>query len=80
MLVSMAHELNSLRRRFGAAIRAARLEKGMTQAELAERADLTLNYIGYLERATQTPSLDTVIRLGRALGMSGSDLLKSAGF
>ncbi len=44
--------------------------RGYTQAKLAELADLSDNYIGYLERGVQSPSIDTLERLSKALGVS----------
>lgn len=44
-----------------------RRKRGWTQAKLAEMADLSDNYIGYLERGVQSPSIDTLERLSKAL-------------
>ena len=45
---------------------------------LAERADLTLNYVGEVERGEKLASLETIVRLARALGLSGGELLCKA--
>lgn len=45
---------------------------------LAEKAGLTLNYIGNVERGEKMPSLETVIRIASAFGMSGAQLLAKA--
>ncbi len=52
----------------------------MTQMILAERADLTLNYVGEIERGEKLASVETLVKLGSALGASGSDLLRKAGY
>jgi transcriptional regulator with XRE-family HTH domain len=55
---------------FGPAIRAAREHSGLTQAELARRADLTAMSVSYIERGINWPLLDTAIALCEALGLS----------
>ena len=64
---------------FGQAVRELRKKEGISQLALAERADLSLTYVSELERGMSSPSLDTIIRVGRAFGTSGSDLLRRAG-
>ena len=66
---------------FGALLRQFRLNAGMTQQELAERARLSVQAIGLLERGERTrPQRETVLLLGRALELSpeGEALLGSA--
>lgn len=46
----------------------------MTQAQLAEAADLSLEWIGRIERGEGKPSLDVVEALAPALGASVADL------
>ena len=45
-----------------------RLAAGLTQEELAHRAGLDRNYIGYLERGRNAPTVDTLERLAHELG------------
>ena len=42
----------------GQRIREQRRKKGWTMDKLAEKADLSVNYVGDLERGVKTPSLD----------------------
>src|SRR5258708_32658631 len=57
--------------RFGDLLRRARQAAGLTQAELAERAGLSVRGINDLERgARQTPRKDTVALLAAALGLA----------
>lgn len=58
----------------GKNIRKYRKKAGMTQDELAEKAGLSTNYIGSMERGEKTPSLESFINIVNALGVS-SDLL-----
>ena len=53
----------------GESIRSARQELGWTQAQLAERAELSVNYVARLERGELGPSLFVASRLASALGM-----------
>lgn len=62
-------------RTIGRNIRRVRMEKRWNQAELAERAGLSENYIGNIERGEKTPSLETFIHLVNALGTSADILL-----
>jgi DNA-binding XRE family transcriptional regulator/predicted RNase H-like HicB family nuclease len=50
-------------------IRWARLEQGLTQAELAERAGVTQQQINRLEKPGQNPSIKTIVKVASALGM-----------
>ncbi len=62
-------------RRFAARLREIRHSRGMTQAELARQAHVTLSYIGRLESAGAAPGIDLVDRLAAALGTSVTELL-----
>jgi ribosome-binding protein aMBF1 (putative translation factor) len=50
------------------AIRQARLAAGLTQAELAKRANVTQAMVARLEDPDHNPTLDTLDRVVRALG------------
>ncbi len=60
-------------------LRDRRRALGLTQEGLAERADLSTNYVAKIELGLKTPSLSTTIRLARALGMEVSDILADEG-
>lgn len=61
--------------RLGARIRARREALGLTQAKLAEKVGCTSNYVGVLERGLKLPTLDTLVRVAKALEMSPAELL-----
>lgn len=65
--------------RLGARIRARREALGLTQAALAERANLTSNYVGVLERGLKLPTLDTLNTLAKALETTLVELLGDVG-
>ena len=54
----------------GAAIRQAREDAGLTQAQLAVRADLAIGTLTRLEAGTTDPSWSSVRALAEALGVS----------
>lgn len=60
--------------RFAQRLKELRAERGMTQAELAERAEVTTTYISKLENAGAAPGIDLVEKLATALGVGMADL------
>ncbi len=67
-----------LHRRFGEALREVRKKKGLTQEALAHKAGITMAYVGQLERGLKSPSLWTIHRLCRILGVSMRELVGAA--
>jgi transcriptional regulator with XRE-family HTH domain len=51
---------------FGQSIRLARKVAGLTIEEAAERADISANYLGQLERGKRVPSFETILGLAIA--------------
>ena len=56
-------------------IRKYRLMKKLRQEDLAEKAGLTANYIGMVERGEKIPSLETFIKILNMLGVSADMVL-----
>jgi len=54
----------------GANIRKCRLAKKLRQEDLAEKTNLSVTYIGMIERGEKTPALETLINILNALGVS----------
>ncbi len=54
----------------------ARKAKGMTQEELAAKAEISPTHIGVIERGLKTPNLDTFVAIANALGVSSDALLQ----
>jgi transcriptional regulator with XRE-family HTH domain len=65
-----------LRIRLGAALQKHRLARGLTQAELAEFADLSLKYVGAVERGTANTTIEVLERLAAAVGWDPMDALE----
>ena len=62
-------------RSVGKHIREARLSKGLTQEQLAEKAGVASSYISVIERCLKTTQLDTFVAICNALGVSADSLL-----
>lgn len=60
----------------GKNIKARRKAMGLTQQELAEKIDMSLNFIGKIEVAFSKPSLETLIQIAEVLNTTVSDLTK----
>lgn len=63
----------------GAAIKAERSALGISQEELAYRADLHRTYISDVERGARNPSIESIEKLATALEISVSMLFHQAG-
>ena len=63
---------------FGAAVRAARTRRGIAQEVLANMAGVERAHVGKIERGQHMPTLAAVLKIAKALGMSGADLLAEA--
>jgi transcriptional regulator with XRE-family HTH domain len=59
----------------GREIRRHRKAAELSQEELAERAGLHRNYIGYLERGERNPRVKTLFQIARALNMRFAKLV-----
>ena len=57
-------------RTLGKRIHDIRQKMHMTQKDLADAIGVSGSFIGHIERAEKVPSLETVARLSRALGVS----------
>lgn len=63
-------------KKLGKNIKTRRKALGLTQQELADKMDISLNFMGKIEVAFSKPSLDTLIQLADALETTVSDLTK----
>ena len=60
----------------GLNVRKRREEKELTQEALAERANLDPTYISGIERGMRNPSVLSVLRIAKALGVTSSKLME----
>ncbi|MEW6245149.1 MAG: helix-turn-helix transcriptional regulator [Nitrospirota bacterium] len=61
---------------FGKAMRGARMALGISQEELAARAQLHRTYVGDIERGKRNLSLVNMVKVAEALGKKLSDLVR----
>jgi transcriptional regulator with XRE-family HTH domain len=59
----------------GARIRRERILRGWTQEQLAEKANISLSFLGHIERGTRKASLETLVALANVLDASVDELL-----
>jgi len=63
-------------RNLGQNIKNRRKELGLTQQQLANKMNMSLNFVGKIEVAFSKPSLDTLIEIADVLETTVSDLTK----
>ena len=68
-----------LYRMVGKRVRQLRLQRKLTQEQLAERAGISASFLGHIERGSRKLSLDSFYHLARALGCTADDLLPMEG-
>jgi transcriptional regulator with XRE-family HTH domain len=66
-------------RKLGSAIRAARLERELSQEALADAAGIDRSHMGKIERGERNVSVLNIARVTDALGISVAALVAAAG-
>lgn len=61
----------------GRRIKELREERNLTQEKLAERATISLDYLGKIEVSINRPGLVTLLKLANALDVSMEELFKT---
>lgn len=64
-------------KRVGRILKEVREKAGLTQEQLADKADFHRTYIGFIEQGVYSPNLYTLTKLAKALNINLSSLLKS---
>ncbi len=65
---------DSTTRKVAKALRSIRLDKGLTQAQVAEKAKINTNYYAKVERGEMKPSVEVYERIARALKVTSSEI------
>ena len=66
--------MDNFRYRLGQRLKSYRLHLGLSQEKLAELADCHPTYIGQLERGEKNATIESVLKLSKALNVSLSEL------
>lgn len=61
--------MNSINIEFGLHLKQLRLTKGLTQEQLAENANISVSFLGGIERGLKSPTIETVKKLSDALNL-----------
>lgn len=67
--------MTDVRKDFGKHLRILRIERKLTQEQLADRASMHFTYIGQIERGLRNPSLVNLRKLAKALKVNAGTLL-----
>ena len=63
--------------KFGKRLKFLRLNKELTQLELAEILDMSPNFIGMVERGERNTTVENVFKIARALNIKPSNLFEN---
>jgi len=63
------------KRMIGLRIKELRKRRGLSQDDVAEKADTSPNYLSRMERGTENPTLDMLIKISHALAVDLGELL-----
>lgn len=66
--------MNNFKKQFGIRIRLLRLQRQMTQEQLAAAANLSIDFLSLIERGRNTPSFASLEKLAQALGVPIKEL------
>ncbi len=61
----------------GDEIRKVRLDRALSQEQLAFKAGISRNYVSLLELNQKSPTVDVLLRIARALGIRASALIEA---
>lgn len=65
--------------KFGKKVRDLRINKGISQEQLADLSDVHRTYIGMIERAEKNVTLTSIQKIASGLGVKITDLLNDDG-
>jgi transcriptional regulator with XRE-family HTH domain len=74
-LVGNEGKMANIRETFARNLRENRRKCGFTQAQLAEKAELSTHYLAMIELARYIPSVETIERIAKALNIEIYELL-----
>ena len=69
-------EKSEFKKEIGFKIKVARMRQKISQEKLAEMADCSLSYIGFIERGEMSLSLYNFVKISSVLHLDKNDFLK----
>lgn len=63
--------------KFGKRLKALRVERDLTQLELAEVLDMSPNFVGMIERGERNTTVENVFKISRALNVKPDALFEN---
>ena len=66
--------MDDLRKKFGKRLKTLRRQAGLTQEQLAEATNISVDFISLVERGINAPSFDNLEKLAKALGVPYREL------
>lgn len=69
-------DIEILYKKLGKRIKFLREERHLTQEKLAEKANISLDYLGKIEVNINHPGLVTIFKIAKALGVQVKDLFE----
>jgi len=66
--------LTNLRKQFGTKLKKLRKEKDLTQEQLAEASEISVDFLSLVERGVNSPSFENLEKLAKALKVSVKEL------
>lgn len=68
--------MNEASKQLGANLKRIRTKKGISQGDIARELEVSRGYISTIENGKTNPTLSTIARIAKALGVSNDELLK----
>jgi len=65
-------------KKLGERIRKQRIVNEMTQERLSEKANISVSFLGQIERGERKPSLETIVNVANSLGVTVDFLLSDS--
>jgi transcriptional regulator with XRE-family HTH domain len=66
---AMKEIIMNTKQSIGRRIKVLRRKRGLSQEEVASKADISPNYVSRMERGTENPTLDMLIKISEALNV-----------
>lgn len=69
--------MNNISKKLGQNIKRIRETKGMSQGDISRALNMDRGYISRIENGFKNPTIDTLAKIAKVLGVGVDDLMKS---